>query len=327
LANGREEIVNGPTINYKMTGGLSQRRIQQRIENAVSDHIREVAARLEAIVFEEDIPRIVLGGTRSCRPSSKTTSQTVPGSGSSLWSGWTYGCLRTAVSRGNAGCTGSRKVRGARPCPQVRDNALAGGLGAFGEKPVRHALDQGAVDILLLDPTFATPEKRDEMTTLALSTGGGIEFVEESDDLKRMRGVAALLRWKPETLPATASDEGKGGGTSRNAGRGAGAVRTGRIVKRPNEEKHGTYFADKFYDSHRGIYDRRLRLYLAGSRTHAAGRMDTVLYGRRGSPSPADRMSNEVRKYRQAYLDPGAPGKKNALRSPSGKPGPLTGST
>lgn len=31
-------------------------------------------------------------------------------------------------------------------------------------------------------------------------------------------------------------------------------------------------------------------------------------------------MSNEVRKYRQAYLDPGAPGKKNALRSPSGNP-------
>src|SRR5262249_57618722 len=58
----QSETIGGPTINYKMTGGHSQRGIQQRIENAVSSHIRNVARRVETIVFYEEIPRIVLCG-------------------------------------------------------------------------------------------------------------------------------------------------------------------------------------------------------------------------------------------------------------------------
>src|SRR5262249_37624199 len=58
----QSETIGGPTINYKMTGGHSQPRIQQRIQNAVSTHIRNLARPLERIVFSEDIPRIVLGG-------------------------------------------------------------------------------------------------------------------------------------------------------------------------------------------------------------------------------------------------------------------------
>jgi peptide subunit release factor 1 (eRF1) len=84
----------------------------------------------------------------------------------------------------------------------ARDNALAGGLGTYGEKSVLHALDQGAVDTLLMAPTFATTEERNALATLALTTGASIEFVEENEDLKRMGGVAALLRWIPDTLPS-----------------------------------------------------------------------------------------------------------------------------
>ncbi len=58
----QEAVVEGEEINYTMIGGLRQKRIQQRIENTVADHLGNVAKRLEAMVFAEDIPWIVLSG-------------------------------------------------------------------------------------------------------------------------------------------------------------------------------------------------------------------------------------------------------------------------
>jgi hypothetical protein len=197
-----EESVGGPTINYKMTGGLSQRRIQQRIENAVSDHVRDVANRLEELVFQEDIPRIVLGGDEIMLTEFKNHLS------DRAWDRVvTVERLDIrlpqdeAVSRAMEAVQNAERLEARDLARQARDNSLAGGLGAFGEKPVRHALDQGAVDILLMDPTFSNRETRDELATTAISMGGRIEFVEESEDLKRMHGIAALLRWNPDTLP------------------------------------------------------------------------------------------------------------------------------
>jgi hypothetical protein len=197
-----EEVVDGPTINYKMTGGLSQRRIQQRIENAVSDHVRDVAVRLEELVFQEDIPRIVLGGDEIMLTEFKNHLS------DRAWERVvTVERLDIrlpqdeAISRAMEAVQNAERLEARDLARQARDSALAGSLGAFGEKPVRHALKKGAVDVLLMDPTFSTMETRDELATIALSMGGRIEFVEESEDLKRMHGIAALLRWNPDTLP------------------------------------------------------------------------------------------------------------------------------
>jgi peptide subunit release factor 1 (eRF1) len=120
---------------------------------------------------------------------------------------------------------------------QALDATLADGLGAAGAEAVLHALQQGAVDTLVLsrdlaapgwrcaeDPTHVgaggTPERcpicsgaaepadlREELTTLALRSGAHVEFVDESEALARMGHVAALLRWRPDDLPPSFVEE------------------------------------------------------------------------------------------------------------------------
>lgn len=203
---GREEhaeSIDGPTINYKMTGGLSQRRIQERIGNAVSNHIRNVAGRLEEIVFSEDIPRIVLGGdeiafTEFKKHLSERAWERVV----------TVERLDIrlpadqALHRAMESVLEDEAKEASDLVQQARNDALADSLGTFGKTPVRAALEQGAVDLLLIDSAYGDQERREAMTSLALNTGARIEFVTEDETLRRLGGIAALLRWRPDDLPA-----------------------------------------------------------------------------------------------------------------------------
>lgn len=111
------------------------------------------------------------------------------------------------------------------------------GLGAAGEEAITHALRQGAVETLILDSRFSAegwrcvedpslvgdggqPEEcpvgpgpaegvdlKEEFVSLAFQTGAQVEFVEDSDEMERMGGVAALLRWRPADMPTNANNE------------------------------------------------------------------------------------------------------------------------
>ena len=227
-----EETIGGPSINYKMTGGWSQKRIQERIGNAVANHVREIAQRLEELVFAEDLPRIVLGGdeimqTEFERYLSPRAKERVV----------TFERLDIRLPKDEAICRSLEAVLEAERSEardiarQALDLTLAGGLGAAGAEAVAHALYHGAVDTLVLDKDFDLPgwrcvedlslvggggepeacpvgpgraepaDLREVLTTLALQTGARVEFVEGSSDLTRMGGVAALLRWRPDELP------------------------------------------------------------------------------------------------------------------------------
>lgn len=228
----REETIDGPAINYKMTGGWSQRRIQQRIENAVSDHIREVARRLEEIAFSEEIPHIVLAGdeivyTEFKNHLSPQAWQRVL----SIERLDTKSPEHEAVARALEIVQAAERDEARDIARQALDETLAGALGAAGVEAVAHALRLGAVDTLVVDKGFhergwrceedpsqiggnGAPEScpvvpgaaepadlREEMTALALQSGARVEFVENSEELARMGGVGALLRWRPPTLP------------------------------------------------------------------------------------------------------------------------------
>jgi hypothetical protein len=200
----QEESVGGPTINYKMTGGLSQQRIQERITNAVSNHVRDVARRLEEIVFGEDIGRIVLGGDEIMLTEFKNHLS------ERAWERVvTMDRLDIrlpadqAVARALEAVTTVEQDEARDIARFTLQDTLADGLGVAGERAVKSALEQGAVDTLVVDPDFGTEERREALTELALQMGGRVEFVQNSQEIARMSGVAARLRWRPDGLPSS----------------------------------------------------------------------------------------------------------------------------
>jgi peptide subunit release factor 1 (eRF1) len=237
----REERIKGPTINYKMTGGWSQKRIQERIANAVSEHIRDVAARLEEIVFAENLPWILLSGDEIVQTefqrylSDRARERVVE-----------VNRLDTklpeheAVARSLEVVIAAEQAEAREVARRALEATLSDGLGAAGAEAVALALRQGAVDTLVLaadfrasgwrcvdDPSLvgegglpsACPvgtgsveaaDLREEFVSLATRTGAEVEFVEGSEELARMGGVAALLRWQPEELPNRVAEEEPG---------------------------------------------------------------------------------------------------------------------
>src|SRR5262249_15124260 len=155
-------------------------RIQQRIENAVSNHIRNVARRLEEIVFSEDIPRIVLGGdpivyTEFKNHLSERAWERVV----------TFERLDIrlpsdqAILRPLEAVLEDEAKEASDLVQQARNGALSDGLGTFGTTPVRAALEQGAVGVLLIDTAYGDQERREAMTALALGADARVEFVEK----------------------------------------------------------------------------------------------------------------------------------------------------
>ncbi len=227
-----EEIIDGPTINRTMTGGWSQQRIQQRIQNAFSSHIQEVAQRLEQIVFAEDILHIILSGDEYVQTEFRNQLS------ESAWERVvemnrldTKLPAHEAISRTLETILAAEQADAQNIAQKAIDATLSNGLGAAGIESVVQALQIGAVDTLLLDTTFqgdgwrcvddpsligegGQPEQcpvgtgaaedadlREELVGLALKTGATVEFVEGNPLLARAGGVAALLRWHIGDLP------------------------------------------------------------------------------------------------------------------------------
>lgn len=227
-----EETIEGPSINRTMTGGWSQRRIQQRIDNAVSEHIREVSKRLEEIVFAEDIPYIILAGDEYAKTefrnhlSERAWERVVEMERLDIKTP-----EHEAIAKTIDQILEAEEQDGRDMAQQAVDAALANGLGAVGLEAVVEALRLGAVHQLVVSNDFQATgwrcvddmrmvgtgkepaecpvgpgpaeqaDLREELVSLSLNTGAEVEFVEESDTLERAGGIAAILRWRPDNLP------------------------------------------------------------------------------------------------------------------------------
>lgn len=227
-----EEKVKGPVINYKMTGGLSQRRIQERITNAVSAHMRDVANRVTEIVNEESIPWIMLAGDAIMLTEFRNhLPETMWDRVVEVASLDTKTPIHEAVEKSMEAILHAEQEDARRVEEQALEAAVSDGPGAAGVEPVAAALRRGAVDTLVLDRDFnaegwrcmedltligdaGVPENcptgdgaaegvdlREAMTALALKAGAYVEFVDGSDALKKAGGAAAILRWRPDDLP------------------------------------------------------------------------------------------------------------------------------
>ena len=77
------------------------------------------------------------------------------------------------------------------------DAVRADGLGVAGLERTQAALAQGQVDELLIDPSAEIDEStRNELVRMATLTGATVEVLEGHDDLLRLGGVGALLRYR-----------------------------------------------------------------------------------------------------------------------------------
>jgi stalled ribosome rescue protein Dom34 len=161
-----------------------------------------VARRLEDIVFSEGIPRIVLGGDPIVYAEFKNHLS------ERAWERVvTFERLDIrlpsdqAVQRALEAVLEHEAEEASDLVQQARDSALSDGLGTFGTTPVRAALEQGAVYLLIIDTAYGDQDRRETMIGLALGTDARVEFVEKDETLHRLGGVAALLRWRPDDLP------------------------------------------------------------------------------------------------------------------------------
>ena len=73
-----------------------------------------------------------------------------------------------------------------------------GRLGVSGVNPTRQALENGQIEMLLIDPNTENLDEamRDELIRLAAMTGANVEMVENHEKFQAMDGVGGLLRYK-----------------------------------------------------------------------------------------------------------------------------------
>lgn len=72
------------------------------------------------------------------------------------------------------------------------------GLGVAGIKATKQALENGQVEILLLDPQakILDSDTRNEMIRLAETSGATVEMIEDNEKFAAMQGIGGLLRYK-----------------------------------------------------------------------------------------------------------------------------------
>jgi peptide chain release factor subunit 1 len=213
-----------PAPNQHSQGGWSQARYERSVENAVGQHLREVAETLDECVRKLRGTRVVLIGTEEIRSEFEA-----------LLSNEVQSCVAGWASA-EAHADGAQVVEVARPVldqwwsgreqdvlERWREEAGKNGRAAAGWEQTLEAASDGRVDVLLvhdgadqgayqcpacgraqmadgscpLDGT--TLERRDDGLDLAvhqtLSHGGTIHVIRDRRDLEPVGGVGALLRY------------------------------------------------------------------------------------------------------------------------------------
>jgi len=181
-----------------MMGGLNQASYQRHNANMRAEFARETAAELARLVEFEGASRVVLAGDQVAVP---LLQEALSANIAALVKDVLRLDIRSPrdqvaeevqqvlsdVDAEDALMTADRLVGAVR----------AGGLGVAGLEETRAALEHGQVDELVLDPA-AEPDDatRGDLVRLAQVTGATVEVVERHEQLQRLGGVGALLRYR-----------------------------------------------------------------------------------------------------------------------------------
>jgi peptide subunit release factor 1 (eRF1) len=222
-----DDQVKNKTMHRVKVGGWSQARYQRRVENAQTQHAKEVAEHLVQIVREDRISHIVIAGGSETVPvltehlPQEIRRMVIEGpkipnhaSEQEIFSA-TLDTIKEETAKSDA-----EKV------DRLLEAYRARGLAAVGPEATLEALTNGQVDELLLSKLLertneepvtidavVAPEIPDAsggtesdqpreaslpdlLVTKATQTGAAITFIEDSTLLESVGGVGAILRWR-----------------------------------------------------------------------------------------------------------------------------------
>jgi peptide chain release factor subunit 1 len=212
----REELTS-PKMSRHDMGGWSQLRYQRHVENLHLHHAKDLVEALARIVAEDRAERVFLCGDEVIVPLlrshlTKDLAQKI------------VGVLRLEIRTPEQEVMETARValaaheakEEAERVQGLRGEWRSGGLAVAGRRAVREALANGQIDELSIstalvesNPITAGGGERtaqsmpfpDELVHHALVTGAKVRFVEDTQLVADMGGVAATLRYRPGATP------------------------------------------------------------------------------------------------------------------------------
>lgn len=198
------EEVGGPddknTKYYRKVslGGLNEARYQRHADERRAEFAREAAAEIERVVQEEGATRLILAGDAVAIPLLRAAlAPRVDSLVQDVLSIDIRAPRDTVAAEIAPILAGVEAAEEQALADQLSGAIQASGLGVAGVEPTRRALEQGQVDVLLLDPTVGLDEAtRGAFVRMAVSTGATVEIVENYEPFRQLGGVGALLRYR-----------------------------------------------------------------------------------------------------------------------------------
>ena len=182
----------------RATGGWSQARYQRHIDKHRKDFAEEVSKQLIDLDKEVDAKHIVLAGDEvAIAPLQGQLPATL------LEKVRTVLRVHIRTPRDEIEAMVDPVARqleadDAATLVEQLVSALRGsGLASMGLDEVRTALNNGQVDVLLIDDASTIdPQDRASLVAQAAATGATIEIVDRDEQLLQLGGVGALLRYR-----------------------------------------------------------------------------------------------------------------------------------
>lgn len=200
----REDLAS-PKMSRTDAGGWSQKRYQRHVDNLHQHHAKELVETLGKIVAEDRVDLIFLAGDEVIVPLlrselTKELEQKVVGV--------LRLDIRTPEDQVKAAAAEALAAHEANleaeRVEQLVGEWRGGRLAVAGPRDVLKALENGQVEEVVMSRAFAESGENgaetslaDDLTWRAIATSAKVRFVENSELLAEMGGVAATLRYKP----------------------------------------------------------------------------------------------------------------------------------
>ena len=220
------EEVKGKKVHRVKVGGWSQARYQRRVGNAHSAHVKEVIERLEEIVKEEKITRVILAGDPVIVPLVEEEMPQELAKMVETMKLDVHASEQDVLTATLEKLQQEESSAAAEKVTRLLDRARGRELAVVGSEDTLEALANGQVDELLISGAMEQhhPEEQeieailapeipdssggteseeprlaslpDLLITKAKQTGATITFVEDPALLESVEGVGAFLRWR-----------------------------------------------------------------------------------------------------------------------------------
>lgn len=220
------EQIKGKKVHRVKVGGWSQARYQRRVGNAHQQHVKAIIERLEQIVREEKIGRVVVAGDPAIVPLFE---QEMPQELAALTETMkldVHASEQEVLAATLAKLQEQESSEAAEKVKRLLDQARGRGLAVLGPDATLEALANGQVDELLIsgklekdhpqqqeidavlapeipDSSGGTDSEEprkvslpDLLITKAKQTGAEVTFIEDGSLLESVDGVGAFLRWR-----------------------------------------------------------------------------------------------------------------------------------